>query len=54
MFCFLKVLSLPTQYFRTKFNFINAAVFILTLVTALYIEQRVSHLQQGLEGPSFW
>lgn len=35
MFSLLKVLSLPTWFFRMKENFINAVVIIPTLVAAL-------------------
>lgn len=38
MFCLLKVLSLTTKFFRMKYDFVNSAALIVSLVTALYIE----------------
>lgn len=45
MFRLLKVFSLTTQFFRMKYDFVNSAAVIVSLVTALQIERKsVSHL----------
>lgn len=38
MFFLSKAISVPMQFFRMKYNFINAAVFILALVMVLKIK----------------